>query len=228
MTGYVVEKNVVKGSAFEPGARLYRIAPLSRVWVEAEVYEFELSSVRTGQRATVRLPYLPDRSFDRNARAIASEMGTGPDGISNLLELHSADFDVDRIDREIRKKWEQQTRIQLPSNTALRDEIRTLARMVRMTRKFADGIQDLGKLSRLDLADDDFAAKAQQLQENIADAFGLWVHIDLVSVIWDPDIPLRNLALVKALADITGQPEPLVGVVSEFRKDGSTVDRLTA
>ena len=64
VSGYVVEKNVFRGSAFEPGMRLYRIAPLSRVWVEADVYEFELGSVRTGQRATVTLPYLPDRSFE--------------------------------------------------------------------------------------------------------------------------------------------------------------------
>ncbi len=64
MSGYVVEKNLVAGSAFEPGQRLYRIAPLSRVWIEAEVYEYELSLVHEGQPATVTLPYLPERSFE--------------------------------------------------------------------------------------------------------------------------------------------------------------------
>lgn len=64
LTGYVVEKNVSLGSAFEPGARLYRIAPLSRVWVEAEVYEFELASVSVGQRASVSLPALPGSALE--------------------------------------------------------------------------------------------------------------------------------------------------------------------
>ncbi|MBW2415756.1 MAG: efflux RND transporter periplasmic adaptor subunit [Deltaproteobacteria bacterium] len=64
VTGYVVEKNLVRGSATKPGQRLYRIAPLSRVWVEAEVYEYELAFVREGQAATVTLPYLPGRSFE--------------------------------------------------------------------------------------------------------------------------------------------------------------------
>ena len=64
VTGYVVEKNLVKGSALEPGQRLYRIAPLSRVWLEAEVYEYELPLVRAGQTATVTLPYMPDRTFE--------------------------------------------------------------------------------------------------------------------------------------------------------------------
>ena len=64
VSGYVVEKNLVEGSAFPPGQRLYRIAPLSRGWVEAEVYEYELPLVREGQSATVTLPYIPDRPFD--------------------------------------------------------------------------------------------------------------------------------------------------------------------
>jgi Cu(I)/Ag(I) efflux system membrane fusion protein len=64
VTGYVVEKNLVEGSAFAPGERLYRIAPLSRVWVEAEVYEYELPLLREGQGATVTLPYLPDQEFE--------------------------------------------------------------------------------------------------------------------------------------------------------------------
>lgn len=64
VSGYVVEKNLVAGSAFQPGQRLYRIAPLSRVWIEAEVYEYELPMVREGQRATVTLPYLPGQVFE--------------------------------------------------------------------------------------------------------------------------------------------------------------------
>ena len=64
VSGYVVEKYVIEGSAITPGQRLYRIAPLSRVWIEAEVYEYELALVREGQAATVTLPYLPGRSFE--------------------------------------------------------------------------------------------------------------------------------------------------------------------
>jgi Cu(I)/Ag(I) efflux system membrane fusion protein len=63
-SGYVVEKAVVAGAAVEPGARLYRIAPLDRVWVEAEVYEAEIARVTPGMRADVTLPYLPGRRFE--------------------------------------------------------------------------------------------------------------------------------------------------------------------
>ncbi len=62
-SGYVVEKNVVAGSAIEPAQRLYRIAPLDRVWVEAEVYEEDVPLVAQGMPAEITLPYLPGRTF---------------------------------------------------------------------------------------------------------------------------------------------------------------------
>ena len=63
-SGYVIEKNVVEGATVETGQRLYRIAQLDEVWVEAEVYESELPHVSVGQKAVVTLPYLPGKEFE--------------------------------------------------------------------------------------------------------------------------------------------------------------------
>ena len=56
-SGFVIEKDVVEGAAVEPGQRLYRIAALDKVWIEAQVYEMDLSRVKKGQVAKVSLPY---------------------------------------------------------------------------------------------------------------------------------------------------------------------------
>jgi multidrug efflux pump subunit AcrA (membrane-fusion protein)/rubrerythrin len=61
--GFVVEKTVVEGQMAEAGARLYRLADLGLVWVQAQVYEQDLDYVRLGQEAKVTLSYLPDREF---------------------------------------------------------------------------------------------------------------------------------------------------------------------
>ncbi len=53
----------MEGAAVEPGMRLFRIAQLDEVWVEADVYEGDLAHVRRGQTATVTLDYLPGRSY---------------------------------------------------------------------------------------------------------------------------------------------------------------------
>ena len=58
-SGYVMAKMVVEGQQVEPGAELFTIADLSRVWVEADFYEFESRLVRAGQTAVVSLPYDP-------------------------------------------------------------------------------------------------------------------------------------------------------------------------
>ncbi len=62
-SGFVIEKNVVEGASVDAGMRLYRIAALDRVWIEAEVYEADLPRVRVGQHATVTLDYLPGKSY---------------------------------------------------------------------------------------------------------------------------------------------------------------------
>ena len=62
-SGVVVEKNVVAGSRVMPGMPLYRIADLSRVWVEGEVFERDLGVVRVGQRASVTVDAYPGEVF---------------------------------------------------------------------------------------------------------------------------------------------------------------------
>ncbi len=63
-SGFVIEKSVVEGASVEPGMRLYRIAALDKVWVEAEVYEADLAGVRVGQPAQVALDYMPGQTYD--------------------------------------------------------------------------------------------------------------------------------------------------------------------
>jgi Cu(I)/Ag(I) efflux system membrane fusion protein len=63
LSGYVIEKDVVEGGAVTAGQRLLRIAPLDRVWLEADVYESELALVRVGQPVRVSLAYLPGRVY---------------------------------------------------------------------------------------------------------------------------------------------------------------------
>jgi Cu(I)/Ag(I) efflux system membrane fusion protein len=60
-SGFVIEKDVVEGGSIEAGMRLFRIAALDKVWIDADVYESDLAHVRVGQRATVTLDYLPGR-----------------------------------------------------------------------------------------------------------------------------------------------------------------------
>ncbi len=59
--GVVVEKMAVAGSKAENGVRLFRIADLSRVWIEAPLYEQDADLVAVGDSAEVRIAALDDR-----------------------------------------------------------------------------------------------------------------------------------------------------------------------
>jgi len=61
--GYVVNKNALEGSHVVQGKDLFTIADLSRVWVHAQVYEYELPFVRPGQSAQIRLSYAPEVNY---------------------------------------------------------------------------------------------------------------------------------------------------------------------
>ncbi|HKE86963.1 MAG TPA: FixH family protein [Vicinamibacterales bacterium] len=67
VTGFVIEKQALRGMHVTPGQMLYKVANLSTVWVEADVYEQEMTLARVGQRATVTLDAYPDESFQGRA-----------------------------------------------------------------------------------------------------------------------------------------------------------------
>ncbi|MAA73249.1 MAG: efflux transporter periplasmic adaptor subunit [Salinisphaeraceae bacterium] len=62
-SGTVVEKMVNEGSHMKTGDMLLRIADLSTVWVDAEVYEADLPLIENGMTAEVSLPYGPDQRY---------------------------------------------------------------------------------------------------------------------------------------------------------------------
>jgi Cu(I)/Ag(I) efflux system membrane fusion protein len=91
-SGYVVEKDVVAGSAVEPAQRLYRIAPLDPVWVEAEVYEGDVPLVATGMPAEVTLPYLPGRAFPGTVAWVYPGLSGATRTARVRIELANADL----------------------------------------------------------------------------------------------------------------------------------------
>jgi RND family efflux transporter MFP subunit len=57
--GVVVEKLVLSGQRIMAGETLYRLADLRTVWVDAQLFEHDLSLVRTGQRVSVEIQAYP-------------------------------------------------------------------------------------------------------------------------------------------------------------------------
>jgi RND family efflux transporter MFP subunit len=63
VSGVVVDKQAVKGLHIMSGQSLYKVVDLSSVWVEADVYENEISAVRVGDTASVVVDAYPHDKF---------------------------------------------------------------------------------------------------------------------------------------------------------------------
>jgi RND family efflux transporter MFP subunit len=61
--GVVVSKSAFDGMKVLAGMELFRIADLSRVWVQGDIYEYELPWVKVGVPAAVTLDYLPGKTY---------------------------------------------------------------------------------------------------------------------------------------------------------------------
>lgn len=63
VSGVVLEKMVVAGQSVMPGMRLFRLADLSTVWIEGEVFEQDLPYVRVGTAVRIEFAAQPGETF---------------------------------------------------------------------------------------------------------------------------------------------------------------------
>jgi Cu(I)/Ag(I) efflux system membrane fusion protein len=63
ISGYIIQKQVVEGTRILPGDKIFDIADLSTLWVIADIYSYELPTVKVGQPATIRLSHFPEKEF---------------------------------------------------------------------------------------------------------------------------------------------------------------------
>ncbi|RLC46946.1 MAG: efflux RND transporter periplasmic adaptor subunit [Candidatus Cloacimonadota bacterium] len=60
-SGYILHKNIKEGSKVKAGADLYHIGNLDKIWIIADIYEFDAASVKTGQIVTLEFTNLPGK-----------------------------------------------------------------------------------------------------------------------------------------------------------------------
>jgi Cu(I)/Ag(I) efflux system membrane fusion protein/cobalt-zinc-cadmium efflux system membrane fusion protein len=62
-SGVVTKKDAFEGHYVKAGAHQYEIVDLSTVWVDVDVYEYELPWVRKGMAAEMDLSYIPGKKY---------------------------------------------------------------------------------------------------------------------------------------------------------------------
>jgi membrane fusion protein, copper/silver efflux system len=63
VAGFVLERQAYPQAAVGPNKELYLVADLSDIWVDADIYEYEIPYVHLGQKATMQLSYDPGKTY---------------------------------------------------------------------------------------------------------------------------------------------------------------------
>lgn len=61
--GVIIKKHAFRGHYVKIGQHQYEIADLSRVWVDVDIYEYELPFIQQGMDAEMELSYIPGKRF---------------------------------------------------------------------------------------------------------------------------------------------------------------------
>ena len=61
--GYVTKRMVTQGMYVRAGMPLLEVADLSTIWVDADIYQYELPWIKVGQPVIMSLEYLPGETF---------------------------------------------------------------------------------------------------------------------------------------------------------------------
>jgi len=86
-SGFVLHKNVVEGARVNAGQDLYRIGNLTRIWVTAEVYEFDAPWVELGQPAQMELSHQPGEVLEGKVAYIYPTLNEGSRTLTVRLEF---------------------------------------------------------------------------------------------------------------------------------------------
>jgi RND family efflux transporter MFP subunit len=74
VSGYITERNALPNMYVEPSTRLYTVADLSRVWVNAQVFQNDVGRLKPGDSAAITVDAYPNRIFSARVEDILPQV----------------------------------------------------------------------------------------------------------------------------------------------------------
>jgi Cu(I)/Ag(I) efflux system membrane fusion protein/cobalt-zinc-cadmium efflux system membrane fusion protein len=75
-SGYVTERNAFPNMYAEPATRLYTITDLSRVWVNAQVFQSDVGRLKLGEKAAIAVDAYPQKIFSGHVEQVLPQVDT--------------------------------------------------------------------------------------------------------------------------------------------------------
>ncbi len=145
ISGFVIKKDAFQGMKVMPDKELYTIADLSTVWVNADIYEFELAQIRLGQIATISLSYFPGRVFSGKVAWVAPVMDEKTRTAKVRLEFPNHDFTLKpEMYANVEIAFDAGRRLAIPDEAVLDSGLRQVVFLDKGDGRFAPAEVKLG------------------------------------------------------------------------------------
>ncbi len=91
ISGTVVERNATIGATVGSDASLFKIIDISRVWIDANVFEKDIGRIKRGQEVRVTVPAFPGATFKGTVILISSVLDPETRSVSVRTEVPNPD-----------------------------------------------------------------------------------------------------------------------------------------
>ncbi len=91
LAGTVIEKHAIHGELAEPDKQIFTVADLSKLWIEANLFEKDLGRVKVGADATVTVAAYPDAVFHGKLTYIAAVVDKETRTVAARVEVANPD-----------------------------------------------------------------------------------------------------------------------------------------
>jgi len=127
-SGVVVIRKATAGRFFKPGKRMYKIADLSTVWVDVEIYEYDLPWIREGMPAEMELPYTPGKRFNGKVLYIYPYLNPQTRTAKLRLEFPNPNYELklDMYANVYLKSTVSQESLVIPQESVIRSGVRNM------------------------------------------------------------------------------------------------------
>jgi RND family efflux transporter MFP subunit len=92
--GFVLKREVFERTYITPDTELYEIADFSTVWVNAEIYEYEMPYIKVGQSAQMTLSYSPGKTYKGNVVFIYPTVDPMTRTVKARVEFPNPNFEL--------------------------------------------------------------------------------------------------------------------------------------
>lgn len=91
-TGFILSKSIVEGARVKAGSDLYHVGDLTRIWVTADVYEYDAPWVEPGQKAQMELTHASGRVVEGSVAYVYPTLDKGSRTLKVRLEFDNPGY----------------------------------------------------------------------------------------------------------------------------------------